>query len=210
MAASDRRRQLIEAALDVFSQRGFGGATTKQIAAHAGVAEALVFRHFPTKEALYTAVIDSQLLSEDECTWNRELDRHMAREDDEAVIGCLIRRTLEHSERDIRFERLILFAALEGHGLAQARFQEVAEPHMARIVAYLKSRQDAGALVACEPHYLLLAIDGVAHFYGLATKVVGAPIPSLPLDQTVEMFTRLAMRGVCLPQFPVPNPKEIL
>src|SRR5674476_1560623 len=56
--ASDRRLQLVETALDVFSRKGFGGTTTKEIAAAAGVTEAIIFRHFPTKHDLYNAVID--------------------------------------------------------------------------------------------------------------------------------------------------------
>jgi AcrR family transcriptional regulator len=49
MNAGDRRRQLLDAALELFSRKGFGGATTKEIAASAGVTEAIIFRHFPSK-----------------------------------------------------------------------------------------------------------------------------------------------------------------
>ena len=42
----------------LFSERGFRGTTTKEIAQAAGVSEAIIFRHFATKEDLYTAIID--------------------------------------------------------------------------------------------------------------------------------------------------------
>src|ERR1035438_4963630 len=58
LPASDRRLQLVETALDFFSRKGFGGTTTKEIAAAAGVTEAIIFRHFPSKQDLYNAVID--------------------------------------------------------------------------------------------------------------------------------------------------------
>src|SRR5947207_14597282 len=58
LPATDRRRQLLETALDFFSKKGFDGATTKEIAAAAGVTEAIIFRHFPSKQALYSAVLD--------------------------------------------------------------------------------------------------------------------------------------------------------
>ncbi len=60
MNAGDRRRRLLDAALELFSHKGYGGTTTKEIAAAAGVTEAIIFRHFPTKQALYTAVLDSK------------------------------------------------------------------------------------------------------------------------------------------------------
>jgi hypothetical protein len=46
MSAADRQRQLLEVALNAFSRRGFKGTTTKEIAAAAGVAEAVIFQHF--------------------------------------------------------------------------------------------------------------------------------------------------------------------
>ena len=58
MSGEDRRRQLIEIAIDLFSQRGFSGTTTREIAVAAGVTEAIIFRHFATKQDLYAAILD--------------------------------------------------------------------------------------------------------------------------------------------------------
>lgn len=57
LAAADRRQQIAAAALGVFAQKGFNGATTKELAEAAGVSEALIYRHFPNKEALYNDLI---------------------------------------------------------------------------------------------------------------------------------------------------------
>src|SRR5688572_516282 len=58
MCADDRRHQIVQVAMRLFSERGFRGTTTKEIAQAAGVSEAIIFRHFATKEDLYTAIID--------------------------------------------------------------------------------------------------------------------------------------------------------
>src|SRR3954469_1538816 len=58
MAAVDRRLQIALTAMRLFSERGFRGTTTKEIAQAAGVSEAIIFRHFATKEDLYSAIID--------------------------------------------------------------------------------------------------------------------------------------------------------
>src|SRR3954453_970873 len=58
MAADERRLQIARVAMRLFSERGFRGTTTKEIAQAAGVSEAIIFRHFATKEELYTAIID--------------------------------------------------------------------------------------------------------------------------------------------------------
>ena len=52
------RERLLDAAEAEFSRAGFGGATTKAIAAAAGVAQGLLHYHFGTKERLFEAVIE--------------------------------------------------------------------------------------------------------------------------------------------------------
>jgi len=55
---SETKRRLIDAALDVFAERGFEGATTAQIAARAGFAEKTLFANFGSKERLYQATLE--------------------------------------------------------------------------------------------------------------------------------------------------------
>ncbi len=57
MKTERTRENILAAALALFSQRGFLGATTRQIAREAGVAEVTLFRHFGSKEKLFEAVI---------------------------------------------------------------------------------------------------------------------------------------------------------
>lgn len=52
----ERRRAIVAAAMPLFARKGFAGTTTKEIARAAGVSEALVFQHFPSKAALYREI----------------------------------------------------------------------------------------------------------------------------------------------------------
>ena len=52
-SAADRRQQILQAAMGLFARRGFNGTTTREIARRARVNEAIIFRHFPSKEDLY-------------------------------------------------------------------------------------------------------------------------------------------------------------
>jgi AcrR family transcriptional regulator len=59
-APLDAQRRLIEAAFRLFSEpRGYYSVTVSEIAAAAGVAKGSFYRHFPSKEALFTAVVES-------------------------------------------------------------------------------------------------------------------------------------------------------
>ncbi|MDQ3671411.1 MAG: TetR/AcrR family transcriptional regulator, partial [Actinomycetota bacterium] len=53
LPAAERRRELVEAALRVFSEGSYAGATTAQIARAAGVSEPILYRHFASKRELY-------------------------------------------------------------------------------------------------------------------------------------------------------------
>ena len=60
MTGDERREQILQTAVNLFSQRGFKGTTTKEIASAAGVSEAMVFRHFENKDDLYGAILDTK------------------------------------------------------------------------------------------------------------------------------------------------------
>jgi AcrR family transcriptional regulator len=58
LTAEARREAIVEAVRDVFAEKGFDGTTTRELAKAAGVSEALVYKHFPSKESLYAAMLE--------------------------------------------------------------------------------------------------------------------------------------------------------
>ena len=61
MKAIPTRERILQAGLRTFSKEGFLGATTKEIAREADIAEVTLFRHFPSKERLFEEVISTQM-----------------------------------------------------------------------------------------------------------------------------------------------------
>lgn len=64
MSAEERRASIIAAVMPVFAKKGFAGTTTKDLAQAANISEALLYRHFPSKESLYEH-IQNQICSTD-------------------------------------------------------------------------------------------------------------------------------------------------
>ena len=56
MNAEERKQAIVEAALPLFARKGFAETTTKELAQAAGVSEPLLYKHFPSKEALYAEI----------------------------------------------------------------------------------------------------------------------------------------------------------
>jgi AcrR family transcriptional regulator len=59
LPAEERRQAIVDAVRGVFADKGFDGTTTRELAKAAGVSEALLYKHFPSKESLYAAMLDA-------------------------------------------------------------------------------------------------------------------------------------------------------
>jgi AcrR family transcriptional regulator len=55
--SDERHKAIVAAAVPLFARRGFAGTTTKELAEAAGISEALLFRHFPSKKHLYDEIL---------------------------------------------------------------------------------------------------------------------------------------------------------
>lgn len=53
----DKEMQILEAAVRVFEEKGFNGATTREIAREAGVAEGTIFNYFPSKKDILKQIL---------------------------------------------------------------------------------------------------------------------------------------------------------
>src|SRR6266404_7388318 len=56
LSAEQRREAIVTAALPLFARKGFANTTTRELAEAAGVSEALIYKHFPSKESLYAEI----------------------------------------------------------------------------------------------------------------------------------------------------------
>src|SRR5436190_10505592 len=114
--AEERRQQILELATELFARQGYQGTTTRQIAQQARVNEAIIFRHFPTKEDLYWAVIEEQCRQGSSRT-SGELQKELEEQADlRRLLSTLASNILR---RDTRLTRLLLYSALENHKLSQ-------------------------------------------------------------------------------------------
>jgi AcrR family transcriptional regulator len=157
MAAEDRREQIIEVAVRLFSQKGFRGATTKEIALAAGVNEAIIFRHFATKSELYAAIIDRKANSAGMKKLRNSLADAMEQSDDQQVFETLAFHIIEFHERDDTAMRLLLYSALEGHELAEMITRNYILKTHQQVAEYVKKRMADGAFRRMDP---IVAVRG--------------------------------------------------
>jgi len=92
LRSQERRQSIIEAVREVFAEKGFDGTTTRALAHAAGVSEALLYRHFPSKESLYAAVLDACAKGPTFVEFNRIL----ALEPSSATLVIMVHFTVSH------------------------------------------------------------------------------------------------------------------
>jgi AcrR family transcriptional regulator len=125
---SDLRRQLIlSAAKRCFARNGFAGTTTRSVAAAASISEGLLFKHFPTKSALY-----AEILAE-ECEADPHLAHLLGQEPSTATLAELVRGMVRHfmritdvpDEQDAQRLRLMTTSHLDDGEFARLLYAKV-------------------------------------------------------------------------------------
>jgi TetR/AcrR family transcriptional regulator len=198
MAAEERRLQILKVAVSLFSQRGFVGTTTKEIAQAACVSEAMVFRHFANKQELYSAILDHKACSGDSMNPEEMVAEALQEKDDRAVFERLAVGALEHHECDPEFQRLLLHAALEGHELAQMFFEKFVRRVYELLGGYVAERQRDGAMIAMDPAIIVRAFIGMIIHHSLNNNLWDPQRRLLKISnqEAAKQFTDILLNGI--------------
>ena len=194
LSGEERRRVIIEAALSLFSRKGFRGTTTKEIAQAAGCSEAMLFKHFATKDTLYSAILESKVQIEETLAKARQA---AARRDDAGVLRAVGLEGLIQTEQDPSLMRLLLFSALEGHPLAHTFFETKVRSLHEFLGGYIGERIAEGAFRPVNSLVAARGFVGMIVHYLLVHEIYGVKRPAglLP-EQAVDTFVTLFCDGI--------------
>jgi|ERR1700722_1871934 AcrR family transcriptional regulator len=197
----DLRRQLIlGAAKRCFARNGFAGTTTKSVAAAAAISEGLLFKHFPSKAALY-----AEILAE-ECRADPDLVYLLGQEPSTETLFELVRGMVGHflqvrdDEQEAQRLRLMITSHLDDGEFARLLYGKVAELIGPPFAASLDRAVAAGdaSRISGDP----LNLFWFAHHTVLMAALVRLPaIPCLSYDNTLDLERQLCefiLRGIGL------------
>jgi TetR/AcrR family transcriptional regulator len=194
----ERHRQILDAAAELFARQGFAGTTTRQIAAAVGTTETVLFRHFPTKESLYSAILEHRVPAAQVARWLDGLAAIAARHDDRALFGAVVRAMLDSFRTDTVYHRLLLHASLEGHDLARLAHSKSSGPVLGFLRDYVARRQAQGAFKRMRPewviHVLVASVSHFAQWQGLGVNPLGLTEREV-VSQTAALMAGLARIG---------------
>ena len=202
MAGEERRDQILRVAVSLFSNRGFRGTTTKEIAQAAGVSEAMVFRHFATKEELYAAILDHKACA-GSGSFKPEVMAADAikRRDDRGVFESLALGALIHHDDDPEFQRLLLYSALEKHELADMFFDNFVRKVYEFLGKYIRERQREGALLEMDPAIVVRCFIGMVMHHSLNNNLWDPKrrLLNISNEAAAKYFTDILLNGIVTP-----------
>jgi len=201
MTGGERRLQIVRVATSLFSQRGFRGTTTKQIAQAANVSEAIIFRHFATKEELYAAILDDKACTADHEETCAAMTDVMRTGDDAAVFATLAGQMLRHHEDDQQFMRLLLYSALEGHELFRMFWDRNVRLLAEFLRSYTRERQRQKVFRNVDPKIVVRAFMGMVMHHSLVNNLFDKSRELLDIehDYAAREFTEILLHGIAVP-----------
>jgi AcrR family transcriptional regulator len=189
---SDKRTRLIEAAQRVMSRRGVAGATTKEIAAEAGVAEGTIYNHFADKIDLCLAVVLSRA---------DEMFRHLPAESGKRSVRSVLIEVVEE-RLSVTAETIPLMSAVVGDPALAAQFRErIALDLQTRapfdaVADYIAREQEAGRIGRdIDPRVLTRLLLGCAFHHSFMTQAVGEERLEVKGRRFVEELVDAALRA---------------
>jgi TetR/AcrR family transcriptional regulator len=193
--AANRREQILEIATRLFSRQGFQGTTTKQISQYAKVNEALIFRHFPSKDELYWAVIQRQIASVSPRERLREeLD---PKSDDGKVFAHLAAEILERRAEDQTLSRMLLFSALENHKLSHRFFRTYVSGYYELLAEFIRRRIAAGHFRAVDPLLAARGFLGMVIYHSWVQELFGGKrYQKFDVQQVSQTLAEIWLRGM--------------
>jgi len=193
-AAGERRAQILRAAMDCFAARGFRGTTTRDIATRVGITEAALYRHFPSKEALYAAIVEEKMAAPE---WMDVVAEAAAAGDDRGVFAGLAHALLASAEDDPSFLRILLYTGLEGHAQAAPFFATRVRRLREFLAEYIARRTREGVFRAIDPVLGARAFLGMVMDFVIVREVFQQR-DAYPhaREQAADVFVALFLDGV--------------
>jgi AcrR family transcriptional regulator len=202
MSGDKRREQILQTAFELFSRKGFSGTTTKDIARAAGVSEAMVFKHFASKDELYGALLDAKTCAEGlhRYPWeqNEPLLAAMEAKDDFGVFYHFAHHALNKHQKDVAFMRMIFYSALEEHELADKFFGEFVGKIYEFLGGYVRKRQSDGVFRNMDPKIIVRAFIGMLIHHSLNNILWDKTrrILDISNEEAARSFAEIILRGI--------------
>ncbi|MDN8614462.1 TetR/AcrR family transcriptional regulator [Variovorax ginsengisoli] len=194
LAPEDREHEIVQSAISFFARHGFEGST-RDLAQRLGVSQPLLYRYFPTKEALVDRVYDEVFVRR----WNPEWEEWLA-DRTHSLESRLKRYLKDYAHFVLRGEwvRIFMYAGLSRAGVNQRYLARLRERHFLMIARELRFAYDIpdpeNAEAEDEEVELIWAMHSSVFYIGVRKWVYDLAAPR-NIDRLIDMRVEAFLHG---------------
>ena len=187
------RERTIDAALQVFGEKGFTGSTTREIAKRARVNEVTIFRLFKSKRALYAAAITER---SPVIEISKRVEIEGALTTDDLMFQNI--KTVLSLLRDNKHLFMVMLGDVWRQSKAKAIIREVSiQRGIEFVTGFVDAQMKAGRLRKVDPKIAARAIMGMVQFYFLTNDLLGdGGIDEEEEDRIIRGFVSIFLDGL--------------
>lgn len=193
LKAAERRASILAVAKVLFADKGYHGVSVDEIAKRLGVSPAVLYQHFPSKEALYESVLNT--ISEKRESY---AEAALAEPSDfKSVLQRMTRVFVKSVSRDPDYLRMELMSALEDAPAAQHFFENRWRSFADYIEFTLKELANEGRADNVDPKTASLLFQGMIREALYVKRIYrNERYQAFDLDTLVEQLIELFLRAV--------------
>ena len=191
--------KILRAAVGLFADKSFHGTHVKEIAKVSGLPKTNVYYYFPTKESIYTAVIERLIEG-----WDRAFEHIVPEHEPREAIAAYIRAKLEYSRRYATESRFFANEILRGAQFLERRqrqhIRDVTDQRAHVVEEWIRR----GQMAPVDPRHFFIMLWSATQFYAdfgmLAADVLNRRrLTRKDFDAAAETMTRVILDGCCAP-----------
>ena len=190
LPADERRRQILDSALDAFSRQGYGRTTVREIAAAAGVAEGSIYNYFPSKRDLFVAVLRQAVMTD---ALLAALDQPWV--GDDGFLRALFADRLRFIHDEQPRVRLLLAELPRDAELRRRWLTEMLPLFWHPLERYLQERMESGAFRQVDPAIVLRVLGGAIIAFALISGMA-EEVPDVDPEAAAVAVADLLLYGL--------------
>ena len=189
-----RRRQILDAALSVFSRKGYGEATIPDIAQEAGIAVGTIYIYYENKRDLLLSLFNHYVFNE---TFTKLME-YTPDKDDRSFLYSLILDRVNFGFDNMERFGFLLTEVQRDPDLRRQYAREVIQPLLKKMEKYYETRVTSGVFRSLDMDVIVRALGGMMIGFLILSRIEGeeGPCRRIPREDVAEKITDLALNGL--------------
>jgi AcrR family transcriptional regulator len=195
---SEKQLNILEAAIDTFSEKGFAASSTSEIAKKAGVAEGTIFRHYKTKKELLLAIVTPTMAKFIAPFFIKSFAKEVFENEYDHYEDFL--RTIAHNRLQFVKKHLpvlkIFIQEIAFHDELRKPYQDLFKEHvLPKFIGIIEHFQEKGEIIDLPPQ-TIIRMSGASIMGYIIPRLLLFPHQEWEDEKEIEQIVRFIMYGL--------------